>query len=187
MARASIFRAIRSREELQQPEVPAPISIPPYRHTYQNKLRLVGLHLDQNDMRRAKILEVPGGLLVRATAQDNVTEELLEFPDETFERYFEDAVRRRTDGHGGDPLHIKTELIPTSYSDVLRALGAHIDRWLARSILISEGSEGIYVSGSRLHETSVQSRYSTFDEMFTPRDVDTLLTEAYARRGTGGV
>jgi len=184
MARASIFQAIRGREELQQPEDPAANGIPAYRHTYQNKLRLVGLHLDHHDMRRAKILEVPGGLLVRATGPDNVTDELLEFPDETFERYFEDAVRRRSDGNG-DPLHIKSELIPTSYSDVLRALGARIDRWLARSILISEGSGGIHVSGTRLHETSVQSRYSPFDEMLSPRDVDRLLTEAYARRGTG--
>lgn len=184
MARTSIFQAIRTREDLDEQVQVSPSVMPAYENSYQNKLRLVGVNLDRNNMRRAKILEVPGGLLVRAARSDNVTEELLEFPDESFERFFADAINQRGGGKG-TPLRIKSELIPTSYSDVLRAVGFYLDGWMTRSIIISEGSEGIYVSGLRLLETSVQSRYSPFDELFTPETIDSLLTEAYERRGRG--
>ena len=185
MARTSIFQSIRNREETKHSETDMQTDLPRYRGTYQDKLRLVGMHIDQNRLVRSKIIEVPGGMLVRATLADGIADELLEFPDETFENYFQSALEQRSEGSGrSDNLRIKSELVPTSYSDVLRALGAQLDEWLARSVLISEGHSGIFVTGMRLLDTSVQSRYSPFDELLMPEDIDALLTEAYNRRGT---
>ncbi len=181
MARTSIFQAILNRDEVDTKEVVTSEATLVYRNTYQDKLRLVGSHLDQNNMKRMNILEVPGGMLVRAASADGFTEELLEFPDNTFESHFEAAVSQRH-RERNEYLRIKTELIPTSYSDVLRAIGAWLDEGLARSIVISEGSRGLYVTGLMLQETSVQSRYASFDEFFSPEAVDILLTEAYKRR-----
>lgn len=183
MARASIFQTILNREEGQNDPLGSPNGIPAFRNTYQEKLRLIGLHLDRENMRRMTIIEVPGGVLVRAVGRDGITEELLEFPDDAFETHYEEAIRQRDQSHV-EHLRIKSELIPTSYSDVLRAIGAWLDQALARSIVVSEGAGGIYVTGLMLQETSVQSRYAPFDEFFSPDGVDLLLTEAHARRGT---
>ncbi|MEZ4520417.1 MAG: hypothetical protein R3A46_02075 [Thermomicrobiales bacterium] len=183
MARTSIFQTIRNQDGSRQQEPGTDGQLISYRATYQNKLRLVGMHLDNNNLNRAKIVEVPGGLLVRATGPDNVTDQLLEFPDDSFERYFEEAIIHRSDGRR-EHLKIKTDLVPTSYSDVMRAIGRCLDEWMARSILISEGIRGIYVSGLRLEDTSYQSRYAPFDEMLSATEVDEILTSAHARRNT---
>jgi hypothetical protein len=182
MARTSIFQSILNREESPASTAAIVATVPRYRANYEDKLRLIGIHLDQQKMRRINVVEVPGGMLVRATCQDAVTEELLEFPDDTFENHFEDAVSQRDLGER-QYLRIKTELIPTSYSDVMRAIGAWLDERLARSVVVSEGAGGIYVTGMWLRETSLQSRYAPFDEFFSPEAVDMLLTEAYERRG----
>ncbi len=179
MARASIFQAIINRDETQLHHVAT--GGPQLRDNYEDKLRLIGMHLDQANVKRAHIIEVPGGILARAAGSDGITEELLEFPDTAFETMFEDACRQR-DQQGSDFLQIKTELIPTSYSDVLRSLGAWLDEFHARSVVISEGAGGLFVTGLRLEETSMHSRYAPFDEYFSPAAVDVLLTEAQNRR-----
>jgi hypothetical protein len=183
MARTSIFQAILNRDGVDTQGVPTSDTTLVFRNTYQDKLRLVGSHLDQNNMKRMNILEVPGGMLVRAASADGFSEELLEFPESTFESHFETAIRQRHHDRN-EYLRIKSELIPTSYSDVLRAIGAWLDDGLARSIVISEGGRGLYVTGLMLQETSIQSRYASFDEFFSPEAVDILLTEAYKRRKT---
>jgi len=181
MARASIFQTILNRDEAPVATQAPVADVPRFTNTYQDKLRLIGIHLDQHKMRRMNILEVPGGMLVRATNQDGATEELLEFPDDTFKGHFEAAVGQRGDTQT-DYLRIKTELIPTSYSDVLRAIGSWLDEGLARNVVISEGAGGIYATGMMLQETTMQSRYAPFDEFFTPDGVDLMLTEAHRRR-----
>ena len=183
MARTSIFQAILNREEVDTRPVPAADNTFQYRNTYQDKLRLIGTHLDRNNLKRINVMEVPGGMLVRASSEDGSTDELFEFPDDTFEGHHEQSVGQRQNA-SNEYLQIKSELIPTSYSDVLRAIGAWLDEGLARSIIISEGARGLYITGSMLQETSIQSRYASFDEFFSPEAVDILLTEAYRRRSS---
>lgn len=183
MARPSIFQTILNRDEAQETQMGSVNDIPPFRNTYQEKLRLIGMHLDRQSMRRMTLIEVPGGVLVRAVGGDGITEELLEFPDDSFESHYDEAVRQRNQVESDD-LRIKSELIPTSYSDVMRAIGAWLDEGLARSVVVSEGAGGIYVTGMMLQETSMQSRYAPFDEFFSPDGIDLLLTEAHQRRGT---
>ena len=183
MARASIFNAIlgpNETQETQQSELPP---VPAYVNNYENRFRLIGLRLDNQNMKRPVIMEVPGGMLVRAE-YDNMSDELFEFPDTQFEAQYEAAFQQRQVGEE-DYLRIKSDLIPTSYSDVYRAIGEWLDERLARSVVISEGKSGIYVSGKMLEETTVQSRYGRFDELFTPDSVDALLTEAQQRRRNG--
>ena len=183
MARASIFNAILNPNEPQEaPQVetrPAPAFV----NNYENRFRLIGLRLDSQNMRRPIIIEVPGGMLVRAE-YDNMADELFEFPNDQFEAQFEEAFRQR-ELVEEDYLRIKSDLIPTSYSDVYRAIGEWLDERLARSVVTSEGRSGIYVSGKMLEETTAQSRYAPFDELFTPESIDLLLTDAQERRRNG--
>src|SRR5687768_4036212 len=61
--------------------------------TYQNRLRVIGRHLDLQGFRAASLLEVEGGILARAFHPERHAMELLEFPDDGFRRMMVDAVR----------------------------------------------------------------------------------------------
>lgn len=182
MTRTSIFQAIRGREETRA-AAPQQDSLPSYKPTYAEKLRLVGMHLDRNDMHGAKILDVPGGMLVRVVGSDRATEELLEFPNDTFPTLYEDAAEQRGVGDPDSIMRIKSEVIPTSYADVLRTLGSRLDSCAARSILISEGATSLFISGMRLENNSLRSTLAPFDEVLFPDDIDQMLTEAFRHRG----
>ena len=183
MARTSIFNAILNPNDAEEVREPEPQPAPAFVNNFENRFRLIGLRLDNQELKRPIIMEVPGGLLVRAEDY-NMNDELFEFPNDQFEAQFEEAFRHRELG-GEEYLRIKSDLIPTSYSDVYRAIGEWLDDRLAKSVVTSEGMSGIYVSGKMLEETTAQSRYIGFDELFTPESVDLLLTEAQARRRNG--
>lgn len=181
MSRTSIFQAIRGRDEFAAELAPSVATVQ-YRPTYENKLRLIGRHLDLHRLRSVKVLEVPGGMLARVILPDAMADELLEFPDAGFESLMEQVQQVRNPEDDRDDLRIKSEIIPTSYEDVLRALGAEFDAWATRSVLISEGRGCLFVSGIRLENNSMRSVYVPFDELFGPDEIDTILSKAYARR-----
>jgi hypothetical protein len=52
------------------------------RPTYQNRLRVIGRHLDNGGFHGASIFEIDGGFVVRATAADAKRPQALEFPDD---------------------------------------------------------------------------------------------------------
>jgi hypothetical protein len=185
MSRTSIFQAIRGRDEVSV-DPGSFVARPQYRPTYENKLRLIGRHLDLNGMRSVKILEVPGGLLARVVGADGITDELLEFPDAGFEQLFERAVNLRNPQEERDDLRLKSAIIPTSYEDVLRGLGAEFDDWAARSIVIAESQNHIYISGIRLENNSMRSANAPFDELLGPNEIDAILSRAYTRRSAEG-
>lgn len=182
MTRPSMFQVIRSVTDVQEPKPEqAPEPIPVYRPTYQNRLRLVGRHLDQSDFRASVILEVPGGILVRSRRPATGEDELLEFPEDTFKTLHEEAVRARGT-RGANQLRLKSVIAPTGYEDLLRALGYRLDQAVARAVLIAECQESIFVRGQYVANNSMRTAYTDFNEVLTLEDIDDMLNEAHSRR-----
>lgn len=147
--------------------------------TYQNRLRVIGRHLDIGGYRWVNIMEVPGGLLVRAFERTSTHAELLEFPDDGFRPMMEEALRTRG---VGDHTIVKSPLAPTGYEDVLRAIGFQLDRRVAKSIAVVECRSLMFVTGMELQETSLGSGYTQFDFVLSPEHVKTVLDAAFRRR-----
>jgi hypothetical protein len=148
--------------------------------TYQNRLRVIGRHLDMNGFRWINLVEVEGGLLVRAFDRGSSQSELLEFPDNAFPRMMEDALSARG---LGEHFIARSELTPTGYEDILRAIGFQLDRRVAKMIAVSECRTVMFVSGLQYQETSTGSGYVQFDFMLTPEQVRAALDAAFRRRG----
>lgn len=148
--------------------------------TYQNKLRVIGRHLDLYRFRRVNILEVEGGFVVRATPQQDRNVETLEFVDHQFAQLIAAAAADRGEGEViAKPI---TSLFPTGYSDFLRAVGYLLDQHAAEAVTISELEDIAVVGGvGRVDETGV-SRYGPLQWLFRPDDVAVLLDQAYQRR-----
>lgn len=182
MSRTSIFRAIRGRDAVVEAE-PVEVAKPVYKPTYTEKLRLIGMHFDAHELSAVKVMEVPGGFLARAECPTG-GDELLEFPDTLFPQLFEEAVTQRGAEDDTDSLRLKSELIPTSYADVMRAIGEELDSCLARSVVISEGPDAIYLAGMRLENNSLRSTVTPFSQLLYPDDIDYLLDVSYRRRAT---
>jgi hypothetical protein len=185
MTRTSIFQAIRGRE-VPEDTILIQSAEPVYKPSYEIKLRLIGMHFDRTSKSAVKLLEVPGGFLARAVGGPYGADELLEFPDTMFPGLFAEAAGLRARAHEDEPLRLKSDLIPTSYEDVLRAIGNMLDGALARSIVLSEGPGAIYLSGMRLENNSTRSAFAPFDQMLFPEDIDRLLDDAYRQRDFKG-
>jgi hypothetical protein len=147
--------------------------------TYQNRLRVIGRHLDLLSYRSFVIVEVEGGLLVRAMRADQRDGEALEFPDGAFRQLMLDAIGSRGSGYHS---YTPSPLLPTGYEDFLRALGHRLDQRLARGIVITECPSMIVVTGDEQGHTSSQAPYRVFEDLLRPQDVTALLDQAFSRR-----
>lgn len=147
--------------------------------TYQNCLRVIGRHLDLQSYRSFVIVEVEGGLLVRAVRADQRGGEALEFPDGAFRQLLLDAMGSR--GHGYHS-YTPSPLLPTGYEDFLRALGHRLDQRLARGIVITECPSMIVVTGEEQEHNTAYSGYRVFEDFLRPQDVTALLDQAFGRR-----
>jgi hypothetical protein len=146
--------------------------------TYQNRLRLVGRHLDVNDYRSMSILDVDGGILVRAVSPSAHTPELLEFPDDAFTELVRSAIQAR----GSRKKTRKgATIVPTGYEDLLRALGWELDQRLAKSITIHEAQSSLFVAGLAAGDNATGS-FSPFDFTLNEADVQAILDAAFGRR-----
>jgi hypothetical protein len=147
--------------------------------TYQNRLRVVGRHLDLNEYRSVSLMDVEGGILVRASSPKRHAPELLEFPDEAFLEIVRTAIQSR-----GSRKRVKTrsELIPTGYEDFFRALGYELDRRLAKSVTLHECQESIFLAGLEKGDPTSHV-FSSFDVMLGPDEIQLILDSAFRRRG----
>jgi len=146
--------------------------------TYQNRLRLVGRHLDINDYRSVCILDVEGGILVRAFSPRAHTSELLEFPDDAFVEMVRSSIQARGSrkrARKGSPV------VPTGYEDLLRALGWELDQRLAKAITIQENSNSLFVAGLAAGDNATGA-FSPFDYLLGEAEVQAMLDAAFARR-----
>ena len=145
--------------------------------TYQNQLRIIGRHLDANGYRSISVLDVEGGILVRAFTSRRHESELLEFPGSAFG----DMVREGIKGRGRrKSVNRKTALVPTGYEDLLRAIGYELDQRMAKAITLHESQGFIFVAGLSASENGT---FSPFDMALVPEDIRTILDSAFRRRG----
>lgn len=147
--------------------------------TYQNRLRVIGRHLDVGGYRWMHLMEVEGGLLVRAFDRAATRGELLEFPDDSFRPMMEDALRERG---SGQHRFVSSSVAPTGYEDILRAIGFQLDQRVVKMVSIVESRALIFVTGIELQETTAGSVYQQFDFALSPEHVRTLLDAAFRRR-----
>jgi hypothetical protein len=140
---------------------------------------VIGRHLDLQSYRSFVIVEVEGGLLVRAVRADQRGGEALEFPDGAFRQLILDAMGSR--GHGYHS-YTPSPLLPTGYEDFLRALGHRLDERVARGIVITECPSMVVVTGEEQENNTAYSGYRVFEDFLRPQDVTAMLDQAFSRR-----
>lgn len=148
-----------------------------YAPTYENRLRIIGRHIDRGNYRSSIVLEVPGGFLLRARNPESAEEQLFEFPDDTFEPIYREMTLNGRTGFT-DQLRLRSVIAPTGYQDLFRALGGRLDETFAKSIMIVEGRESILVHGQCLESNSQRSTYIDFEELLSIEDIDAILEES---------
>lgn len=146
--------------------------------TYQNRLRVIGRHLDLGEYRNVVIVEVDGGFLARGFNPRQHTPELLEFPNDSFEGLITEAVRARG---RSKKVRRKSLVLPTGYEDFLRALGYELDQRESKSIVVTECDDHIFVAGLEQVGGS-NGGFGPFDETLASEQIDALLDTAFRRR-----
>lgn len=165
---------------IQSPNNPRTASQALLQPTYQNRLRVIGHHLDVGQCRDVAVLEIDGGFIVRASSPTHRRPQALEFPDTEFPRLMQEALDYR--GHG-QKYNGHSRNVPTGYEDFFRALGFLLDNQTAVGITICELDTHILVAGSQPDRSSVGHKaLNHFERYLTPDDVQKLLDDAFKRR-----
>ena len=146
--------------------------------SYQDRLRVVGQQLDRGRYRAIVIIEVEGGLLVRATPHGSNLPAMLEILDSDFAKLLATHHRWR----GWRERRTRNSLLPTGYEDFLRALGYWLDSEGASWVTISELVSMIAVHGWTGREGYRGVQVVPFELFLTGEDIETHLEEAFRRR-----
>lgn len=150
------------------------------RPTYQNRLRVIGHHLDTEQYRDAAIFEIEGGFIVRATPRHSKRAQALEFPDSQFEQAMHVAINHR--GHG-PKYDNHSSVLPTGYQDFLRGLGFLLDNQNTIGITICELDSHVLVAGHEpSNSVSGHNAFRPFERYLTYDDIQRLLDDAFHRR-----
>lgn len=147
--------------------------------TYQNRLRVIGRHIDLYGYRSLNLLEVGGGFLVRVLQTGGRTPEALEFADRDFPQLVATAIAAR--GEPSRPRRIST-LIPHRYEDLLRVLGHRLDGQLAEAITIAEFDSFVVVGGIAMVDGLEATSLAPFQAFLKGDDLNALLGSAIRRR-----
>ncbi len=151
------------------------------RPTYQNRLRVVGRRIDRNALHAATIVEVDGGFIVRAHQASDPAPVLMEVFDRDFPRLIREATTLRD---ADSEASYVSELVPTGYEDLLRALGYELDQRIAENIVLVEYPGFLSMSGFELVLKAGSEGCRPFSELLSPEDTQQVLDEAFMRRGT---
>lgn len=147
--------------------------------TYQNRLRVVGRHLDLNQLRHAIIMEVEGGIVARATSDAYLNQALLEFPDDQFPELVKQAISSRGKG---EHRARHSPLLPTGYEDFLRAIGAEMDRRYSKAVVVLETTDYFHVSGYSLESDLHRGSMAPFAFTLSEQDCIDVVARAEASR-----
>lgn len=147
--------------------------------TYQNRLRVVGRHLDLNQMRHVVVVEVEGGIVTRATKDVYLAQALLEFPDDQFPDLVRQAIKARGKG---EHRARHSPLLPTGYEDFLRALGAELDRRYSKAVTIVETPDYFHVSGYALESDLQRGSMAPFAFALSEEECVDVVARAEASR-----
>ncbi len=146
---------------------------------YESHLRLIGRHLDLNDLRDLVLFETEGGFIVRALDRRQKTLEALEFPFAAATDLHASAQTSR--GRGERVQHVGP-LYPTGYEDMLRALGADLDIKVSSDIVILEMEKRLIVKGLEHRDSYHDSAYGDFEMELLAGDVQQMLDNAFRGR-----
>lgn len=147
---------------------------------YESHLRLVGRHLDLNDLRDLVLFETEGGFIVRAFDPRQKSLEALEFP---FASATDLHAKAQSSRGRGERVQSAGPLFPTGYEDMLRALGAELDIKVSSDIVILEMESRLVVKGLEYRDSYHDSSYGDFEHEMQPGDVQQMLDNAFRRRG----
>lgn len=148
--------------------------------TYQNRLRVIGDHLDEGRYQAISVFEIEGGFIVRATRHGARRPEALEFPDDQFP----ELMRKAIDTRGERQSYARRQsVLPTGYEDFLRALGFLLDNQMASNIMLCELAEYILVTGNEpSNATSGHIAVRPFERYLRPDDIQRVLDDSFSRR-----
>lgn len=149
--------------------------------TYQNRLRVVGRRLDRNALHSPTVIEVDGGFIVRAHQGSDPIPVLMEVFDRDFPLLIREAAQARVRDHSAA---FASDLVPTGYEDLLRALGYELDERLAENVVIAEYPGFLSVSGFELVIDAPSGGCRPFADVLTMNETKRVLDEAFMRRGT---
>jgi hypothetical protein len=148
--------------------------------TYQNRLRVIGHHLDSGGYNNAAVFEIEGGFVARATPHNGRRPAALEFPDTQFPALMHQAINQRG---GGQRYEARSILLPTGYEDFFRALGFLLDNQMAHGIMFCELQTHLLVTGSEPATASTgHVAYRQFERYLRAGDIQRLLDDAFGRR-----
>lgn len=149
--------------------------------TYQNRLRVLGRHLDEQRLHSITLIEVPEGFLVRGMQGTNPWPLLVEFDD----RKISKLLRKAPELRGGPPPHRESsDLVPDGYENMLRALGYELDQRIAENIVIAELPSFLAVSGFEPVLGYGEASFRPFSDPMTPGDIVAMIQRAIDRRGS---
>ncbi len=150
------------------------------RPTYQNRLRVIGLHLDVGRFHSASVFEIEGGFIVRALPNDVRRPQALEFPDSQFQQLMQSAINDRGQGQN---YRSHPSVLPTGYADFFRSLGFLLDNQMASSVMICELTSYVLVTGQEpSNSSSGHMAVKPFERYLRPDDIQLLLNDAFGRR-----
>lgn len=148
--------------------------------TYQNRLRVIGRHLDNESYSNVAIFEIEGGFVARAIPYGGKRPEALEFPDSQFAALMNQAINQRG---GGQHYEGRSTLLPTGYEDFFRSLGYLLDNMMAHGIMFCELQSHLLVTGSEpTNSNTGHVAYSQFERYLRHDDIQRLLDDAFGRR-----
>lgn len=147
---------------------------------YQDRLRAIGRHLDDQCFRRATILDVASGTVAHGVRRASLQQEGVVFSEAQLQQSIEEGEAER--GHGAS-YGWRTDLLPTGYEDFLRAIGWELDRHVAREVVISELFTFVTVSGLMPDYTPTgHTTFQPFEWVLSAEDIRRLLDRAFRRR-----
>jgi hypothetical protein len=148
--------------------------------TYQNRLRVIGHHLDSGGYSNVAIFEIEGGFVARAIPHAGRRPEALEFPDNQFPALMHQAINQRG---GGQRYEARSTLLPTGYEDFFRSLGFLLDNQMAHGIMFCELQTHLLVTGSEPSNSNTgHVAYKQFERYLRHDDIQRLLDDAFGRR-----
>ncbi|MEZ4521718.1 MAG: hypothetical protein R3A46_08790 [Thermomicrobiales bacterium] len=141
--------------------------------TYQTRLQAIGARLDAGGFHTVSILEVEGGLIVRATAPGERTPQVIEIADND---------ETGQDENTRAPDTVPHRLFPNGYRQFLAALGNRLDQGRAAAIAIVEGTDFVTVGGIQpVSESTEGVAYEPLDILLLPDDINEISRQPLSR------
>lgn len=154
------------------------------KRTYQNDLRAIGRHADDNRFRGIGVYEVAGGFILRAfSGSDSTSAEAIEIPDGDLEG----LILKNFTARGGSADGTRSPLCPTGYEDFLRALGYELEVNQARAVVVQEMVDVFAVAYQQLVATSEEGYvWEPRSLILEKPQIQEILDEAFRRREAKG-